>query len=304
MNLAEQFDKVLKYTINEDHDIKLRENNFGRFWNLLGEEKQIKLVKLATGLDIHHEIEKLFRFADEVEVDCIDKIDFIDWDKYVLMKHNIGKFWSILHKKQKIEFIKLANEYWKIHKYNKYEIIKKEYNKKISYNVYEIYECMNKKLKSIDLLITDTIKYINCSGNEISKLDDLPRDLVFLICSYNNIISLNCLPNNLLYLCCSRNDLIELNNLPKNLRHLDFEMTQLEYIKLPNYIEKLRCNNTFVNIILMPNMLNYIDMYEMTGEINVTLPYGVMNLWNNGIIEKYKIIIPISVKTVNGKNIM
>ena len=62
---------------------------------------------------------------------------------------------------------------------------------------------------------------LNCNGNLITNLDNLPNSLIKLDCTGNKITNLDNLPNSLTELYCNNNKITNLNNLPKSLTKLN-----------------------------------------------------------------------------------
>jgi Leucine-rich repeat (LRR) protein len=175
------------------------------------------------------------------------------------LRHNLVKYWISLTKDEKTNFIDVVNKYWEKNNYTEYIPWKITYIKEN-----DILDVRNKGVKSIDLIITDDIKYLNCSQNKIKRLDDLPIGLEVLICENNPIKSLNNLPRGLKYLCCDGSDLTELLNLPPDLRYLDISNNFLETIELPQYIETLHINmiHDGYNVKILEDIPNMIKDLE------------------------------------------
>lgn len=204
-------------------------------------------------------------------------------------------------------------------------------NDKELYDNYQMLYCVDEELESIDLMTTDDMIYINCSYNEITKLDDLPICVKTLICRNNKLKSLNNLPPELKYLDCSFNEITELlnlpltleilicdsnemsslgklpkglgylkcqdnkisilNNLPKYLYHLEIGNNKISYeeIELPPYLEEFICSQKSIIIEYFPNMLNYIDLDDATGDIIWKLPYGLTSVSRESYCDRYDI---------------
>lgn len=157
------------------------------------------------------------------------------------------------------------------------------------------------------MIITDDIKYLNCSQNQIKKLDDLPTGLEVLICENNPIESLNNLPRRLKYLSANGCDIKELLNLPKDLRHVDISNNILKIIELPQYIESLYINtiDNVYNVEILediPNMIKDLELVNEKMTIKSKYPYGIeyfkrnCNMCNNlSVITDY-IGLPKSLK--------
>lgn len=88
----------------------------------------------------------------------------------------------------------------------------------------KILNCSDNKLThledlfSVETLIPPQLEYLNCSCNNIHKLDKLPESLIELICNQNLISDLNHLPTHLIKLCCDNNINIKY---PVSLRYLN-----------------------------------------------------------------------------------
>lgn len=336
MVIISEIDKFLLYSVQCDgYDIsqelklkrescilKIMRNNFSKFWNLLSKEQRMKYIKLSVEKEeLYEYMEKIIRYSCEVskkdfnllreefavysaESLSYDMDDMDDIDEYNDMKHNILKFWISLSTEKKNKFILIINKYWINNKYK--EFIKIEYiQKKIdNRNKNEYLHCPNQELKNIDLLCDENMKIINCNGNKITKLDDLPIGLKELYCECNEIKSLNNLPKGLKILCCGYNDINELLHLPLSLIHLDCSENRINQIEIPAYLEEFYCLDGNLNIKLFPNMLNKINLNNTIGNIICKLPYGLKEITFDKDLEREKYInIPRSVKIINSKEL-
>lgn len=313
----------LKY---ETKILKILQRNFARFWNLLSKEQQIQYVKLSLDnkefdvdqyVEQHMELEKIIRYCFEASneelklmmlelnnfyktIDCDngDDVLLLHYDEYAQyinydneeklynVRHDILKFWMSLEDDKKIKFINIVKEYWEKNEYHEYKLwtiesIKEDEKFDISSRAYEI--------TNVDLLLTDKIKYLDCSRNQITKLDNLPSGLEVLICDDNPIKSLNNLPLGLKYLSCVCCDIIEILNLPKDLRYLDITNNLLETIKLPNYIEELKINMGYTgcNVRELENIPIMIKNLELLNEqiiIKSNFPFGMEKYKHNDYI--------------------
>lgn len=338
-----EIDKFLCYSIqsngnnvlhelNLDADsniLKIMRNNFSRFWNLLSKEQRKQYIKLSVEKEELYDImEKIIRYSCEVSrnnfmkdfmnLDLLRDVDlygikFIncssdDVDVYNDLKHNILKFWMSLTKEKKEKIILIINKYWQMNKHK--EFIKIPYVDKCNnYKCFncECFDCDNQGLKNIDLLYDDDVELINCSGNNITKLDDLPVGLKVLYCEYNKLTSLNNLPPELKILNCRGNNINELLHLPLSLIWLDCGDcgdAGINQIEIPAYLEVFHCEDAVINLELFPNMLNEIHLGNTEGDIKWKLPYGLekITLANKLCYEKY-INIPKSVKFFNNEKL-
>ena len=88
------------------------------------------------------------------------------------------------------------------------------------------------------------LTYLNCSGNELTALPELPASLNTLYCWGNELIALPELPNVLNSLNCANNPIEALPELPESLMSLCYGYTQLkEQPTLPASLNTLDCSN-------------------------------------------------------------
>ena len=117
-------------------------------------------------------------------------------------------------------------------------------------------DCSNNqitKLENLPIILT-----LDCSNNQITKLENLPIGLTELGCSYNQIIKLENLPNTLTYLECYRNQITKLENLSILLTKLDCHNNQISKLEnLPVLLIYLECsNNQITKLENLPVGLN------------------------------------------------
>lgn len=115
------------------------------------------------------------------------------------------------------------------------------------------------RIKSIELLELDNLKYLDLSLNELDTycLDGLPSSLDYLNCSQTGITKLNNLPSSIGTLICTNNQITSLDMLPENLKVLfcaHNKITKLD--DLPNGLKELVCsNNEIIELNNLPNSL-------------------------------------------------
>ena len=171
-----------KKSLSLSQMIKLMRNNFSRFWNLLTKEQQIKYIKLSVEKeDLYELVEKIIRYSCEVSrVEFIENFfdnnldnDDLDdnLDKFNYLRHDLVRFWISIREHEKIKFIELVSEYWTKNKYYEY------YPWNINIMIYSKEEKLilsNRGLKSINMEITDDIKYLDFSNNSIENTLIIP----------------------------------------------------------------------------------------------------------------------------------
>jgi len=124
----------------------------------------------------------------------------------------------------------------------------------------QLYErFFHKKLKTLRILIKINdlgddwvyqldIQSFNVSGIGLTKLPELPENLISLDCSMNNISVLPELPKNLQLLYCENNKIKELSELPDTLKILWCQKNFLtELPELPNGLKELSCHSNQID---------------------------------------------------------
>jgi Leucine-rich repeat (LRR) protein len=149
--------------------------------------------------------------------------------------------------------------------------------------------------------IWNDIVYLNCYGNKITNLDNLPPNLQELYCSWNEIKNLDNLPPNLHTLYCDRNKITNLDDLPPNLQELDCwnnEITNLD--NLPPNLQILYCSeNKITNLDNLPPNLQILNCgYNKITNLD-KLPPNLQELycWTNEITNLDN--LPNSLKILN-----
>ena len=137
-------------------------------------------------------------------------------------------------------------------------------------------------LTSIDgIQYFNDLTYLDCSGNNLTNLPELPNGLNYLDCSSNQLTSLPELPNGLTELHCSNNyELSLLPELPNGLTTLSCGNSNLASLpELPNGLTTLSCGNS--NLASLPELPNELT-FLYCGLNNLTslpeLPVGLFNL--------------------------
>ena len=307
---SEKKDIVNELKLNEESEIlKIMRNNFGRFWNTLTKEQRNKYINLSIGKEeLYVQIEKIIRYSDEVTREIFLK-EFMnietfedkysayyiytetdDDDKLDNLKHNILRFWISMNDEKKIKFVNIINKYWEKNSYVEYFYQKKEiftidkddivnidYFDKEPYRDIEILFCVDQILENIDLLYTEDVLYIDCSENNIKKLDDLPINLKSLKCIDNKLKTLNNLPQKIKYLDCSLNEITEILNIPKEIIFLKCSSNDITFLeKLPNDMKILICDNNKISSldnlhsqIFFKKILRAASLAKRIGNINL-----------------------------------
>lgn len=122
----------------------------------------------------------------------------------------------------------------------------------ISAKRYNFLEIVENRLKAWDqngnvrVYSLKGITGLNCSGNELETLPELPETIAELICSFNEIKNLPRLPKSLKILDCCHNHLETLPDLPDTLEELVCDNNELKSLPtLPEYLQDIRVGENY-----------------------------------------------------------
>ena len=88
------------------------------------------------------------------------------------------------------------------------------------------------------------LRRLNCSHNQLTKLENLPKKLIRLDCPHNQLTLIKDLPESLIELYCPYNNLTKLENLSRNLKVLDCSDNKLTKLQdFPRSLRTLFCSN-------------------------------------------------------------
>lgn len=112
--------------------------------------------------------------------------------------------------------------------------------------------------------LPNSIKSIDCWGNQLTTLPKLPNSLKTLMCWDNQLATLPELPNSLEMFMCWNNPLTDLPKFPKSLNCLLFPANQQTVDKHNNYLQKIiyclrQDKNTFIKNLLVEFEENCFD---------------------------------------------
>lgn len=126
--------------------------------------------------------------------------------------------------------------------------------------------CGYNKIKNLDKLSQNVpnLKYLNCAGNPIISLDNLPEKLIYLNCENCKISNLNNLPMTLEILVCSHNPISLLDYLPDSIIELCCVGCEITYLdNLPSSVIELSCySNKITQLLNLPKNLRLIKCEE------------------------------------------
>jgi hypothetical protein len=180
--------------------------------------------------------------------------------------------------------------------------IKKDKLKKFLTNIKVIvlkhYTEETKKNILKNLKYCKNLEILNCCGNELTELYELPNTLKILDCSYNKLVKLPELPNTLIILNCCSNNLTELPKLPCSLTRLICNNNNLtELPKLPNTLTDLNCSNN--NLTELPDLPDSLVCFRFMYDV-FKLNYPIINFedyeYNEYYILRVKIINETNLK--------
>ena len=102
--------------------------------------------------------------------------------------------------------------------------------------------CLGQDITSLPEL-PDGLKVLRCASNELTSLPELPNGLIWLSCGVNQLTSLPELPDALGILMCNQNNLTSLPLLPQNLSVITFFGNPLECVS--NHLPQFPDLNTY-----------------------------------------------------------
>jgi len=141
-------------------------------------------------------------------------------------------------------------------------------------------ECSHNMIRSFPFL-PQSLVYLDCSYNsELRIVPALPLTLKYLFCSGSNISVLPRLPQTLIQLKCSDNKIINLPMLPQSLTLLDFknnESLQSIPIDLPHSLREMFCNRQTPYNINILNTLCEFAMDTVNNEVNRVMSIDLPN---------------------------
>jgi len=125
------------------------------------------------------------------------------------------------------------------------------------------------------------LEYLDCAGNQLVSLPELPEGLVHLHCWENQLEALPMLPDSLTVLDCYNNQLTMLPTLPENLIILYCASNPLmSLFELPDGLEYLYCySNQLDALPMLPKTLKTLYCGDNPLAALPELPDGLVNLY-------------------------
>ena len=122
---------------------------------------------------------------------------------------------------------------------------------------------------------------LDCGGNKLTELPELPDSLTELICYQNQLTTLPDLPVSLTVLYCNYNELTALPELPANLTYLSCVFNQLATLpELPASLAELFCgSNQLTTLPELPTSLTALICYNNDLTTLPVLPTSLIELW-------------------------
>lgn len=144
------------------------------------------------------------------------------------------------------------------------------------------------------------LTYLDCSGNQLISMPNLPATITYLDCKKNKLTSLPTLPSGLESLYSSENPITVLPVLPNSLKILSCSVAKLTSLPvLPSNLENLLCeDNQLTNLPVLPSTLKglYCGSNHLTNL--PALPSGLKTLFcnNNNLdfADLENIVIPLT----------
>ncbi|MCL1834840.1 MAG: S-layer homology domain-containing protein [Oscillospiraceae bacterium] len=139
-------------------------------------------------------------------------------------------------------------------------------------------DCSDNLLTSLNWTGFPDLEFVNCSGNRLTALPELPAGLGELDCSNNRLTALPTLPSSLRSLTCVGNELTSLPELPHALRYLICSDNLIDSLPaLPSSLIELFCsNNKLTSLPELPLTLKQLQCSDnLLTSLNLT---GLSNL--------------------------
>lgn len=118
-------------------------------------------------------------------------------------------------------------------------------------------DCAGNQILNL-LNLPEKLVYLNCENCKINNLNNLPLELEILICSGNQINSLDYLPDSLIKLECTNCGILCMDNLPLSLIELNCHSNPvMKLSNLPKNLGLIKCEDK-INLINYPKDLKII----------------------------------------------
>lgn len=149
-----------------------------------------------------------------------------------------------------------------------------------------------------------SLRYLDCSYNELSTLPLLPHSLLVLLCNNNLFNSLPTLPKSLQYLYCQQNNITSIQTLPSALKGLDCQYNSLKGLpQIPNSLEALFCSNNLLTALpKLPNSLISLSCSNNKLVLLPELPSSLNFLYSNNNQLTDLPALPIHLQELNVSN--
>jgi len=126
------------------------------------------------------------------------------------------------------------------------------------------------------------LESLQCLGNQLTELPELPSNLRMLNCSSNQIAALPTLPSSLEDIFCERNQLTSLPELPASLSTFVCSHNKLAFLpELPSSLWKLDCSNNKLSSLNVTNLsLTWLNCSNNNMK-NKSAVKGFIDEWDN-----------------------
>lgn len=122
----------------------------------------------------------------------------------------------------------------------------------------KVFNCNHGLIEKLPDLTTGKLEELQCSGNILTKIRNLPTTLKKLSCNYNKLTLIDKLPESLEELNCHHNNLVMLPSLNENLRVLSCSYNNIVCLpSFPRTLEKVFCHKN--KVTLFPKSVTTCD---------------------------------------------
>lgn len=142
-------------------------------------------------------------------------------------------------------------------------------NEVLTVKTFSVFDTLVRDLTGINYF--DSLQYLECGGNYIANIPDLPTSLQYFSCHHNRLSSIPPLPSSITYIDCQNNYLVSLPVLPPYLRELHCNHNNLISLPiLPDSLSLLHVNNN--SLSSLPSLPQSLRDFECSYNSISVLP--------------------------------
>ena len=127
--------------------------------------------------------------------------------------------------------------------------------------------------------IPEHLKILDVFGCNLSKIEQLPKSLIYFNCSCNKIKSISSFPSQLEEFHCENNDLSFLNlSSIRGLKVLNINFNNISQLEIPKTLTSLFCSQNSIRLSSIPRTLQVLECKGCNIHNLPPLPYGLKSL--------------------------